>query len=73
MRRPQSAWEAEEWPAGWQARLPDQASRSIAALQGAVNAVAALRTAEEGWLAYCVGATGTLKIYSLRTGLQVQT
>lgn len=36
-----------------------------------MSAIAALRC-EEGWLAYCVGATGTLKVYALATGLQVR-
>ena len=59
------------WAPGWRDRLPDQATRVIVAQQGAVNAVA-FAEADEGPLLYCIGQTGTLKTYSLRTGLQVK-
>jgi hypothetical protein len=58
------------WPPGWRGRLPDQATRTIVAQQRAVNALACAQSLE-GPLAYCVGQTGTLKIYHLGTGLQV--
>jgi len=42
----------------------------VVAQQGAVNAAVVAQT-EEGPLVYCVGQTGTLKIYSMQSGVQV--
>lgn len=58
------------WPPGFRDQLPEQPTRRIIAQQGAVNAAAAART-EDGPLVYCVGQTGTLKIYSMDSGAQV--
>lgn len=46
------------------------ATYCIQAQQGPVHAVALARTAD-GCLAYCIGQTGTLKIFNAKTGSQV--
>lgn len=63
--------ETVPWPPGFRDRLPERPTHRIVAQQGAVNAAAAART-EDGPLVYCVGQTGTLKIYSLESGAQVR-
>jgi hypothetical protein len=58
------------WPPGYRDRLPEAPGLRIVAQQGAVHAAAAWLTGD-GPLVYCVGQTGTLKIYSPQSGAQV--
>ena len=58
------------WPLGLRDRLSEPATHCIQAQQGPVHAAALAGTAD-GCLAYCIGHTGTLKIFNAKTGSQV--
>ena len=60
----------QSWPLGLRDRLLEPATHRIQAQQGPVHAVALAETAD-GCLAYCIGHTGTLKIFNAKTGSQV--
>lgn len=59
------------WPLGLRHRLPNAPTHSILAQQGPVHAVGLAQTGE-GRLAYCLGHTGTLKIFNAASGSQVR-
>ena len=63
--------EGPVWPSGLRHRLPDAPTHSILAQQGPVHAVGLAQTSE-GCLAYCLGHTGTLKIFNAVSGSQVR-
>lgn len=58
------------WPLGLRHMLPDAPTHSILAQQGPVHAVGLAQTSE-GCMAYCLGHTGTLKIFNAISGSQV--
>ncbi|CAK0760340.1 hypothetical protein CVIRNUC_002763 [Coccomyxa viridis] len=63
--------EGPVWPLGLRHRLPNAPTHSILAQQGPVHAVGLAQTGE-GRLAYCLGHTGTLKIFNAASGSQVR-